>query len=96
MKLKTRTATLKSLCVPVLLACVMALLPAWTSRGQAAKPDNPLLSAWQQAKASGSYRFAADIVQTLIPKPLPGMIGSAISISTSGLRAMWSCPITAA
>ena len=41
----------------------------------APSPEDALRDAWEQAQAAGSYRFTADSEQTLIPRPVPGMIG---------------------
>ncbi len=38
-------------------------------------PQEALHHAWKQAQAAGAYRFTADTEQTLIPRPIPGMIG---------------------
>ena len=75
MKSKKRTSYPQLLSIPVLLVCLLTLLLARTALGQAGISDNPLLAAWRQAETAGSYRFTADIAQTLIPRPLPGMIG---------------------
>lgn len=56
----------------VLCALVLALVvyPAITS----AQP-NGLQAAWERARDVGAYSFTADVEQTLIPRPLPSMIG---------------------
>ena len=38
-------------------------------------PAQAIRSAWERTQAAGSYRFTADAEQTLIPRPIPGMIG---------------------
>ncbi len=56
----------------ILCALTLALVvyPAITS----AQP-NGLQAAWERAREAGAYDFIADIEQTLIPRPLPSMIG---------------------
>ncbi len=53
------------------LALMLLVYPAITS---AVQPD-PLQEAWERARAAGAYDFTADVEQTLIPRPLPSMIG---------------------
>ena len=57
----------------VLCVLTLALLvyPAVTSAVQPA----PLEEAWERAREAGAYDFVADVEQTLIPRPLPSMIG---------------------
>jgi len=57
----------------VLCMLVLALVvyPAVTSAVQPA----PLEEAWERARDVGAYDFVADVEQTLIPRPLPSMIG---------------------
>ena len=57
----------------VLCVLTLALLvyPAVTSAVQPA----PLEEAWERARDVGAYDFIADVEQTLIPRPLPSMIG---------------------
>ena len=50
---------------------MFGLAPAVTSAVQPA----PLEEAWERARDVGAYRFTADAEQTLIPRPLPSMIG---------------------
>jgi len=40
-----------------------------------ATPTNDLRDAWERARAVGSYAFTADIEQTVVPRPIPSMIG---------------------
>ncbi len=58
-----------------IVLCVLALAllayPAVTSAVQPA----PLEEAWERARNVGAYDFVADVEQTLIPRPLPSMIG---------------------
>jgi hypothetical protein len=56
----------------ILCTLVLALVihPAITT----AQP-NGLQAAWKRAQDVGAYDFTADIEQTLIPRPLPSMIG---------------------
>ena len=36
---------------------------------------NGIEAAWERAREAGAYRFTTDVEQTLIPRPLPSMIG---------------------
>ena len=58
-----------------IVLCVLALAllayPAVTSAVQPA----PLEEAWERARDVGAYDFTADVEQTLVPRPLPSMIG---------------------
>ncbi|MBM4467761.1 MAG: hypothetical protein FJ014_19800, partial [Chloroflexi bacterium] len=48
-----------------------SLVPA----AAASSPQDELHDAWQRAQQAGSYRFTADAEQTIIPRPIPRMIG---------------------
>jgi len=48
-----------------------SLVPA----AAASSPQDDLRDAWQRAQQAGAYRFTADAEQTLIPRPIPSMIG---------------------
>jgi hypothetical protein len=52
------------------LTLALVVYPAITS----AQP-NGLQAAWERAREVGAYDFTADVEQTLIPRPLPSMIG---------------------
>lgn len=41
----------------------------------APSPESELQAAWERARQAGAYSFTADAEQTLIPRPIPGMIG---------------------
>ena len=46
-----------------------------------------LQRAWQNVQSAGSYRFISDVDQTLIPRPVPEMIGqqeTALSLALDG------------
>ena len=46
-----------------------------------------LQRAWQDVQSAGSYRFISDVDQTLIPRPVPEMIGrqeTALSLALDG------------
>ena len=69
----TRTRSNKLFALALLGALLLALLvrPLATL----AQRGGVLEQARQRVLEAGSYRFTADIEQTLIPRPLPGMIG---------------------
>ena len=59
-------------------------LPARADEGS---PADRLQQAWQNIRDAGSYRFISDIDQTLIPRPVPEMIGqqeTALSLALDG------------
>jgi hypothetical protein len=59
-------------------------LPA---RAEGSSPAEMVQNAWRNAQEAGSYRFISDINQTLIPRPLPEMIGqqeTALSLALDG------------
>jgi hypothetical protein len=59
-------------------------LPA---RAEGSSPAELVQNAWRNAQEAGSYRFISDINQTLIPRPLPEMIGqqeTALSLALDG------------
>ncbi|MBN1317965.1 MAG: FG-GAP repeat protein, partial [Anaerolineales bacterium] len=47
----------------------------YSSSVASANNQNDITSAWQRAMDAGAYEFAADVEQTLVPRPVPGMIG---------------------
>ncbi|MCW5852953.1 MAG: FG-GAP repeat protein, partial [Anaerolineae bacterium] len=58
----------------ILAATLFAAL--WLARPSASLADGERFrAAWEQARRAGSYRFNADIEQTLTPRPLPELIG---------------------
>ena len=56
----------------VLLSLLFLLYPPSVSPSA---PSNELRDAWERARSVGSYTFIADIEQTIVPRPLPSMIG---------------------
>jgi hypothetical protein len=54
-----------------LLALTLLVHPLVTTSAE----QGGLQAAWQRAQQAGSYRFTADAEQTLIPRPIPSMIG---------------------
>ena len=59
--------------VAVLCLLTLALLvyPTVTSTAQCGGPE----AAWKRAREASAYHFTTDVEQTLIPRPLPSMIG---------------------
>jgi hypothetical protein len=55
--------------------CVLTLLWAAYPSATTSAEQNGLEAAWQRAREAGAYDFIADVEQTLIPRPLPSMIG---------------------
>ncbi len=53
--------------LPVVLAALFLLTVAAGPRLLAAVNPNPVLAAWEKARAAGSYHFDSDIIQTTIP-----------------------------
>ena len=43
--------------------------------GAASAPEDALQRALRRVAEAGGYRFTADVEQTMIPRPLPEMIG---------------------
>ena len=56
------------LCV---LSLALVVCPTITTSAE----SNGLQAAWERAREAGAYDFTADVEQTLIPRPLPSMIG---------------------
>ncbi len=69
----SRTRSNKPLTCALLGALFLALMvgPVATP----AQPEGVLEQAYQRVLDAGSYSLTADVEQTLIPRPLPGMIG---------------------
>ena len=62
----------------VTLAIVMVMMAAsgrLPTRADVASPAEMVQRAWDNAQSAGSYLFASDVTQTLIPRPVPEMIG---------------------
>ncbi len=71
------------------LSLVLALLLLVPSAGAGAPPgvvperqpaamtgaSDELAGAWQRAREAGSYRFVSTVEETLVPRPVPEMIG---------------------
>ncbi len=57
--------------------CALAALLLAHPFGAAAteSPPDPLRAVWDRACEAGAYDFTADVEQTLIPRPIPAMIG---------------------
>ena len=53
------------------LALALAIYPAAAAAGD----DPGVKDAWERLQEAGSYRFLSSIEQTLVPRPLPEMIG---------------------
>jgi hypothetical protein len=53
----------------------LGLGPSTTAGAASTDPLDDLTQVWQRAQAAGSYRFEADIKQTLRPRPVTGMAG---------------------
>jgi len=71
---KHRTHRICLAIIPLLAILITASgrLPA---RADVGSPAEMLQRAWRNAQAAGSYRFISDVNQTLIPRPVPEMIG---------------------
>lgn len=54
-----------------LLAVALLAYPTVTTSAE----QSGLEAAWERAREAGAYRFTTDVEQTLIPRPLPSMIG---------------------
>jgi hypothetical protein len=54
-----------------LLALTLLIRPLVTTSAE----QDALQSAWERVQDVGAYDFTADVEQTLIPRPLPSMIG---------------------
>lgn len=64
------TPTRRAVWVAVLILTLVALV-SFTSYSE----PNGLQQAWTRAREAGSYRFTADVEQTLVPRALPSMVG---------------------
>lgn len=53
--------------VVLLLLVILALSSSWRFRNQAVGASNPVATAWEKARAAGSYTFDSDITQTTVP-----------------------------
>ena len=74
----------RTLCLLIAFVLLVLLISVVAQPALADLPTNPLdgqiaqgqvKAAWKRAREAGSYRFVSDIEQTLIPRPLPEMIG---------------------
>jgi len=76
-----------SLVILTLVAILATASGRLTVRADGASPAEMLERAWRNAQDAGSYRFISDIDQTLVPRPIPQMIGqreSAIHLALDG------------
>ncbi len=58
-----------------IVVCVLTLALLVHPASTILAGKNGLQSAWERAREAGDYEFIADVEQTLIPRPLPSMIG---------------------
>ena len=65
----------RSLNVLLVALCALTLLLVAYPTATTSAEQNSLQAAWERAREAGAYDFIADIEQTLIPRPLPSMIG---------------------
>ncbi|MDY7076379.1 MAG: LamG-like jellyroll fold domain-containing protein [Chloroflexota bacterium] len=65
--------------VPFALLCLLTLAlyayPIATTSAQQRDDIAAVTEAWERARATGSYRYTADLVQTTIPKPIITNVG---------------------
>ena len=76
-----------SLAIIPLLAVLITASGRLPARADASSPAEVLQRAWHNAQAAGSYRFISDVNQTLIPRPVPEMIGerdTAVNLALDG------------
>jgi hypothetical protein len=52
-----------------------AMDPAPAVAQTSSDPQDALAQAWMRARAAGSYRFLSTSQQTMVPCPVPDMIG---------------------
>ena len=67
-----RTSKPPRAAVLAILVLTTALLLSLSVRSET---PNGLQQAWTRAREAGSYRFTADVEQTLLPRPIPSMVG---------------------
>jgi hypothetical protein len=74
---KRRYSTLLSLTLLLLLLVAGAgrAIGPGSAAAQVVEPRDALAQAWERARAAGSYRFSASVDQTMVPRPIPEMIG---------------------
>jgi hypothetical protein len=68
---RSRTRSVTLILLSALLVLALVIHPAATASAQ----DPEVKSAWERVQDAGSYRFLSAVDQTLIPRPIPGMIG---------------------
>ena len=62
----------------LIISVVILTVTAWMTMdaiGAPPSPEDAVQRARQRVEEAGSYRFTADVEQTLVPRPLPEMIG---------------------
>ncbi|MCJ7738447.1 MAG: right-handed parallel beta-helix repeat-containing protein, partial [Anaerolineae bacterium] len=70
-----------------LMAILIAASGRLPARADTGGPAEMLQHAWRNVQDAGSYRFISDVDQTLVPRPVPEMIGqqeTALSLALDG------------
>ncbi len=77
MKPARRSSKAIKLYLPALFVCVTALLllSLGATRMAHAVEADPVLSAWEQARAAGSYHFSSNVVQVVLPSSTIANVG---------------------
>jgi hypothetical protein len=76
-----------SLAIIPLVAILITASGRLPARADVGSPADMLQRAWRNAQAAGSYRFISDVNETLIPRPVPEMIGqrdTSLSLALDG------------
>ena len=62
----------------LIISVLILAMTAWLAMDISGAPPSPediVQRARQRVEEAGSYRFTADVEQTMVPRPLPEMIG---------------------
>jgi len=72
---RSLTSLVAALCLPALFLLLIFLLLCPVVPSEARPQRSGLAAAWERAREAGSYRFAADVVQTRVPLATVGNVG---------------------